>query len=228
MRKTRRSGGGQPDNAMLAFDLNKDLEQLLHYSTDDVVDVEAGHSCFFAFTVTRDAAQIVATYCESFEPASSEQKNRWIVVEFKEYPRLWEFLTHLVELPCAQKDPLDPSEAKEYCSPLCSEENFEESPRKKRKKFDPEFLRNRGEEDVLLVYPFAGDLYKMEKASEGLKELSKFGLSDNLAAVPSDQADVEESGGSRSHTLTISVGDCQRLEPGIFLNDTLIDFFMQW
>ncbi len=43
--------------------------------------------------------------------------------------------------------------------------------------------------------------------------------------------DKDESAGktkSRAHFLTIRDEDYDRLEPGEFLNDTLIDFWFQW
>jgi Ulp1 family protease len=118
------------------------------------------------------------------------------------------------------------------------------------------FLAGRKEEDILLVYPFDGDDELIEKSAKGLNEAST-GDSYNADSSPEkavveameiDNADLEVSdegkasiGRSdkgeaepetktrgRAHFLTVRVEDYDRLEPGEFLNDTLIDFWMQW
>jgi hypothetical protein len=127
-----------------------------------------------------------------------------------------------------------------------------ESPTSRKKKG---FLAGKNEEDILLVYPFDGDEHLIEKAAEGLNEASRGGPysadSSETVAVEameidtSTDADVSDamevsSGGDkgeaefeiktrgRAHFLTVRVEDYERLEPGEFLNDTLIDFWMQW
>jgi Ulp1 family protease len=118
------------------------------------------------------------------------------------------------------------------------------------------FLAGKKEEDILLVFPFDGDEELIEKAAKGLNEASRGGRynADSssekvvVEAMETDTTDLEvsdkgkaSSGGSdedeaepetktrgRAHFLTVRVEDYERLEPGEFLNDTLIDFWMQW
>ena len=128
---------------------------------------------------------------------------------------------------------MDGLEAKHYCQALLdsnalSDDDVRKKKKKKKAYIPPEFLRDKPDDSVLLVYPFAGDASLMETAADGLNELSAFRHSKSDLPVKGKSDTEEESGGSRSHYLTISVGDCRRLDPGVYLNDTLIDFFMQW
>lgn len=131
--------------------------------------------------------------------------------------------------------------------------NSIESPTSRKKQG---FLAGKKEDDILLVYPFDGDEKLIEKAAEGLNEASEGGPYNTdsrservvVEAMEIDNTDPELpdtgkalSGGSdkgeaeleiktrgRAHFLTVRVEDYERLEPGEFLNDTLIDFWMQW
>jgi hypothetical protein len=86
------------------------------------------------------------------------------------------------------------------------------------------------DDDVLVVYPFDGDEQLIEKAAEGLKEASGVGPynGDSSPEAVGDAMEIETKTGERHHFLTVRVEDYKRLEPGIFLNDTLVDFWMRW
>ena len=114
------------------------------------------------------------------------------------------------------------------------------------------FLGSRRFDDVLLVYPFAGEANLIDGAANGLTEAaSALHLPHRFQAAidqPTQSAAVAaESSGivvantstgersalvakvkQRAHFLTIRVDDYERLDSGEFLNDTLIDFWMQW
>ena len=86
------------------------------------------------------------------------------------------------------------------------------------------------DDEVLLVYPFAGDKESIDRAADGFMELDYFRpiiVDEDPSEQDADGSGAHSSGG-RSHVLTISAGDCRRLKPGVYLNDTLIDFFMRW
>jgi hypothetical protein len=88
------------------------------------------------------------------------------------------------------------------------------------------FLAGRGSNDILLVYPFNGDKTMIENASVGLKEAAS---NPNCNVVNESQQGTVVEGSSRAHYLTICVSDFERLEYETeYLNDTLIDFWMQW
>jgi len=97
------------------------------------------------------------------------------------------------------------------------------------------------ENKLLVVYPFGVDEAVLSEAASGLKELGGDTLGvENVSAVDntnqpddvqmqnsSDMEDVKVKS-SRMHYVTIRDEDIERLCPGQFLNDTLVDFFMRW
>ena len=98
------------------------------------------------------------------------------------------------------------------------------------------------ENKLLVVYPFGVDEAVLSEAASGLKELGGDSLGvENVSAVvdntnqpddvqmqnSSDMEDVKVKS-SRMHYVTIRDEDIERLCPGQFLNDTLVDFFMRW
>ena len=233
--KTRQSKGRRVIRR-LELDIKNGLQNVKCFTPQhgDVIDMageseEVINSSFLVLTMTMTETERVEQICEGWG-IDFEQADRCVAIEFRNQAELWHVLSYLENKSDTDDTiKLDESEAQEYIARLCSDEIYDpESPRKKRRTFDPEFLRGREEEDVVLVYPFAGDKTLIERASSGLDVLDDFGRDSDSEKLPSDQAEKEESGGSRGHTLTISVGDCKRLAPGTFLNDTLIDFFMQW
>ena len=98
----------------------------------------------------------------------------------------------------------------------------------------------------LLVFPFDGDQQRIDQAADGLKisqsVLAARDKSESFAKSTSnadnafgfDGSDDEEPEEQkkrttkRAHYLTIRGGDRDRLAPEEYLNDTLIDFWMQW
>jgi hypothetical protein len=201
-------------------------------------DVNAGHGSFLAFTTTRQASREVRKIENKYDPSSSDQINRFVVLEFAESSRLKGFVEILQQFSCIRSvmgsdAVLDGLAAKDFCVSLFGcpfiEEDSKNQKDDKSEPWSPHFLRGRRNDDVLLVYPFSGDKVRLEKAAEGLKELGAFGPPESAKTSCSDTTENEEEpSSSRAHYLTITVGDCERLEPGVFLNDTLIDFFMRW
>jgi hypothetical protein len=110
--------------------------------------------------------------------------------------------------------------------------------------------------NVMVVFPFGADEEEIDGAAIGLIELSSASVSRAVVSVgkvskaalktsgdaeltgpkPSDDAetaendkgDSNEQAKPRAHFLTIREEENERLQPGEFLNDTLIDFWMQW
>jgi hypothetical protein len=109
---------------------------------------------------------------------------------------------------------------------------------------------------VLVVFPFGAGEVEIDRAAEGLNELHSASVSravvpvgedskavlktsdgeegtgpnssDDAETSENEKADSSEMTNSRAHFLTIHEEDNERLQPGEFLNDTLIDFWMQW
>jgi hypothetical protein len=84
---------------------------------------------------------------------------------------------------------------------------------------------------ILLVYPFVGGT-RIENVAQELDNYTRsFPYLDEEENEFSSEKLVEiqkEAASGRTHILTITVEDRERLEPGEFLNDTLIDFWMRW
>jgi Ulp1 family protease len=86
---------------------------------------------------------------------------------------------------------------------------------------------------VLLVYPFDGREDVIEEAARGLNEASIQIRNGSQIPVQRAANTETESGESqeksvRAHYLTIRDEDRLRLINEEFLNDTLVDFWMQW
>jgi len=71
----------------------------------------------------------------------------------------------------------------------------------------------------------------LSRAARGLSELGG-DLLDVEEAGPSVQDPLDEDsitkGTKRAHHVTVRDGDYERLSPGQFLNDTLVDLWMRW
>jgi len=90
---------------------------------------------------------------------------------------------------------------------------------------------------VLVVYPFGISEAVLSEAASGLKELGGDSLGVEVVSAidnANQPADVEmqdtnnDGDNHISDLLTIKNEDIERLCPGQFLNDTLVDFFMRW
>ena len=80
---------------------------------------------------------------------------------------------------------------------------------------------------VLLVYPFAVDEAILTEADSELTELGG-----DLLGVEGAQEGayngITQFLDEETKYITIRQGDRDRLHPGQFLNDTLVDFWMRW
>jgi hypothetical protein len=81
---------------------------------------------------------------------------------------------------------------------------------------------------ILLVYPFVGGT-RIEKVAQELDHYTR-SLDEEDNDITSEKLlEIQkEAASGRTHILTITVEDRERLEPGEFLNDTVIDFWMRW
>lgn len=99
------------------------------------------------------------------------------------------------------------------------------------------FVQGKKSDEILLVYPFPGYREKIDERliTEGLtKELSlvhstgKKRTARGSAAEGRDQSTETLQNKQRSHFLIVRVGDYKRLIGRKWLNDTLVDLWMQW
>lgn len=113
------------------------------------------------------------------------------------------------------------------------------SPSSHRKRSD--LLKGLEDDDIILITPNAIDPEEIEACADGLIEAKGPAMplrSDQPESTEKDcsEGDSDEKEDSkdepksklRGHQITLRVSDLERLEPGEFLNDNLIDFWMSW
>ena len=101
--------------------------------------------------------------------------------------------------------------------------------------------RKEGGNKILLVYPFKVDEAILMEAAAGLKELGGDSLGVQTPHISGEQPTLAASldqdikgdvtkikGSSRAHHAVICQDDRERLRPGVFLNDAIVDFWMLW
>jgi len=79
---------------------------------------------------------------------------------------------------------------------------------------------------TLLVYPFPGSGYRVEMAASGLKQC--IGLQQKIFTRGELNKLLKNACSGRNSQITITEDDRKRLEPGVFYNDAIIDFWMKW
>jgi Ulp1 family protease len=102
--------------------------------------------------------------------------------------------------------------------------------RKDKESRNGRFSRSITDNKLLLIYPFQALDEAIEEAAQGLNEASlQIGKEQNIL-MEVDANDVTDSQEKlvRAHYLTIRDEDRLRLINDEFLNDTLVDFWMQW
>ena len=94
--------------------------------------------------------------------------------------------------------------------------------------------RDDADNKLLLVYPFDIEDSVLSAAASGLKELGGdlLGLDRSVVGVRGQLGESNIADGTkkptRTHYVTIREDDKERLCPGQFLNDTLVDFWKRW
>lgn len=244
MRTSKRRG---KEEGELAIELQQDIQLMRYYLAPDDDIENAEHKSFLALTTTNEATNTIRTIAKNYNPGSHNQIERFIVLEFPHREDLQMLIDKLALLPymvpfADESARLDGLEAKNFCGSLLedsrssnvSSDGKRSSKRRAAAKLfvDPPFLAGKDDNEVVLTYPFGGDKNAIEKAAEGLQELGDFPPTHSTNEVSTEDGPhsdgEDDAAGGRRHYLMISAGDCRRLAPGIFLNDTLIDFFMQW
>jgi Ulp1 protease family, C-terminal catalytic domain len=96
------------------------------------------------------------------------------------------------------------------------------------KKKNP-FSSGKAKDDILFVYPFGEERSKIEEAAQGLEIFSaKPHGNENAEGTASSTSSNSVGFRQRSHFITIRIEDYDRLESEVWLNDSLVDFFMLW
>lgn len=180
----------------------------------------------------------------------NRKKDFQLVLEFDDEMQLNDLVSNLSdELDEGRIHPVPPEDIDMVAAPLISDSKNKYNLRNRvtPHKIDP-FISQRKGDEILLVYPFGVDKNKMEAAADGLQELSWRETfegenqelpepeNDNKVDSATLQTDNKSSDnivtmkqtGQRSHFIEIRVEDYEKLDTGQWLNDSLIDMWMQW
>ena len=211
-------------------------------------DEDENQMCFLSLKVVPADRNRLTNHTSYNHKGSAQQ--RYLVIEFRsdhDFRNLlgrlkgsakWKVFTQDVKN-------LTSNQARKYAKTLLEDSQKDKrlrcssagSPLRKKK---VGFLAGKGSDDVLLVYPFNGEKDVLEQAAQGLTEASGrltmeyempklVALTDNPSPQPLLDGEGEsENKRPRAHYVTIRVNDFERLEPGEFLNDSLIDFWCSW
>lgn len=254
--------------------LSEDLEELKFYSQtcDDELEELDGDECevihFLSMRVKKKEDNGLKVLSNTYKPEGSDLERKYIVVEFrseKEFNDVRQAMIKDVTLAAffSEESRLTAVEARTYCKALV-EDGWREKSKSLLAKSKSCFLAGKGENDVLLVYPFGADAKEIDNSASGLRELgcvliakptsaasadftkedcdhkSKALFCDTDTAKPDSSSekenDVEDQndetkddpGDESRAVLEFSVSTFERLVPGVYLNDTLIDFWCQW
>ena len=179
--------------------------------------------------------------CNQFYAANTMKQNlaiRQVVIEFRDNFCLRSCVNKLREdRPMNRKftsAKLTERTYKQYCRAQINHYNSDaQSSSTTRVKSVIPFLDNRAPNDIIFVYPFAGNTDDIDEASKGLNEargleyICSEETPNNMAASTKDSSQPIKYAG-RDQFVTIKVEDCKRLEPCGWLNDNLVDFWMRW
>jgi len=208
---------------------------------------------FIALRVKKDERNKLKSY-RNYVPENLDLNidyfhKSYIVIEFRNSTELQELIDSLASFtflnPYFSKDCQIPrADAKRYVMGLTNDTQAEA----KKRLSSRASMRKMGENKLILVYPFEGNDKEIDRASEGLiipnddmqgysdkideernvrsngnlkKHIESFATEKSLDVKPLSSYD-------RKHYLTITSEDMDRLESGEYLNDTIIDFWMQW
>ena len=250
---TRRSQDGE--RASHDIDCKLTAEQLLeikYFIDDENNDLEVDDEVvtnFLAVRVIKNRGNGLLQFSNAYKPDRGELEKRFIVAECRSDDELRELINAMK----GQRDimPFITAETKltqvnknDFCRALNEDDRRAVKRRAGLKKPRAGFIAGKGEEDTLVVFPFAGDANEIDGAANGLgRELSiclrqELPPGGGAAAVVEEMLDGsssaeesvtgEDSGGGSAAVLSLRVMDFERLDPPEYLNDTLIDFWMKW
>jgi len=133
---------------------------------------------------------------------------------------------------------------KEYTAALIEDTEKENNNRRRSTRLSRANAKKKSitSEKPILVFPFKADDDEFSTAASKLNELKlareQTSVESERASIQPQDSNLNESqgenenervkGSARTHYITIRDDDMERLEPGEFLNDSLVDFWMKW
>jgi hypothetical protein len=257
-RRSSRNSVGSPHDVADPLVINlRDLLELKYFvpQADDEVD-EREVSNFLSLRVTPNRRNGLAVFPNCYKPDSDDPQHKFIVIEFRYEKQLEEMrklmLQHeTLQVFISEESRLQSVEAKDFCVVLQADtdKEAENRPSKSPSQRISTFLVGKKPKEVLLVYPFNGDSKEIDNAAEGLNELKEpssdadvesgeNAVDINLKVDPSSEKENEDEDTNRKKTqeapeesraeLELTTETFERLDDGVYLDDTLIDFWCTW
>jgi hypothetical protein len=248
-----------PDRGVVRFaPSSESSEEFAYYS-----DVEDGSTksekpsssaqddlfSFISMNIKPDESNNLSTFSGAYKPKSTDKYCKYIVLEFRSDKDMHTVLAMLrigPEFPVDMRELTLKEEFVSYAGSLVTHS----------KKLNCAFINGRNSEQIILVYPFAGDSKEIEAAAEDLNEargmpaddsedssgdeqdkdslkheqneLAKIENESSGEEIKSEHATTISTVRQRGHFVTIRVEDYERLDPGEWWNDSLVDLWMQW
>jgi len=229
---------------------NEELKEVKYFIADEnednaVTDDNDNSMTMIAFRITPTEKNKFTKYSSAYHQEDTEdaEKNerRYISVEFRDTDDFRALLEQMrenqtLEVWCSEDSKIPSYDLEKYTKALLDDSRKERNERlsiARRTRSGGSNKKKKGSENnLLLVYPFNVDESAMTEAASDLKELGgdSMGVEDLEIQNQSDGGNASDDKGksSRTHYVTIREDDKDRLCPGQFLNDTLVDFWMRW
>ena len=205
---------------------------------------------FFALRVSPNDDNELNKYSNSYTQGGNngeEDTKKWyIVIEFRSDDSLNKTLEicrkHVSQLRLFLEDScrLSSNSTSKYTTALKDDDIKSAKMRTRKSKRKKRSSANTIDNEIILVYPFDGNESSIEFAANGLSEINKFEQKQEVESSAcfsiynankkekKEHPSMSVCTSERSHFLTIREEDMDRLEHGEYLNDTLVDFWMQW
>ena len=223
------------------IDVRTDLEEISKWAADDaVVGLDAVDAELDSFIFIR--AHVSMKYRKKRKAIA--KKDQKLVLEFEQDLHMNDLDANLSDCPDIMLFGVSPDDVGVIASSLIADSKKKYDLRSRVMPHETDaFVSNRRSDDILLVYPFGVDKDKTEAAADGLKELSWSEKSqeenqDSVEPKNDNKMDSATSSsenvlatiqsGQRSHFIEIRVEDYEKLDTGQWLNDSLVDMWMQW
>jgi len=229
---------------------SRDKEILINFEKDDVKELrfyvnsesDTESFSFISMRVKKNKQTGLFDVSDTdYDPDSRHSELKYIVLEFQNISDCRQLLTYIKDNKCTPMQPyfeataaLTSSEKDDYCTKL-SRVRSRRSRRQSRAVLvskKPDYVEGLIDSDVVVGYPFPLTKEHYTISIKGLRELSGAPLEGEEVGHAPDVADQheakEEGRTSRAHYIDVLVKDIEKLDEGEWLNDTLIDFFMQW
>jgi hypothetical protein len=181
---------------------------------------------FLAMGVKKTKENGLRIYSNSYQPASDNAMLKYVVLaldteqELDDIIKVMKVSACLSALITPDSRSTSATEILKYCEAICNDRHRSNA----LSNFKSKCPENKHPDDVLFVYPFGSNSKFINDAAVGLKELSCV-----LEQYHKKNKVTMLLGKEFSCPLSVFYASTiEQLKPGIYLKDTLIDFWMRW